>query len=218
MKDRKMNQVLTHEETDYELLPPKQLYEAFDIIRRLCEFNSKVSSEHQIKYDNRFDHNYYHFNNISVKNYEKWRVVLFDTAGMGFNPKFTTVCRFDQNFTEILKNTLSREYNYDLIHEFVNLILSTDGYQFELDYKHYKELHMYDEMREWLFNGTKPISDLSWFNDQEKTHEEAKEWITGILDQDQKRRDDLRSQSKELINKIINISPLHSLKIDQVDL
>ena len=27
-----MNQVLTHEKTDYELLPLKQLYESFDMI------------------------------------------------------------------------------------------------------------------------------------------------------------------------------------------
>ena len=152
------------------------------------------------------------------KNYVEWKEVLFDTAGMEFNPKFTTVCRFDQNFTEVLKNTLSREYDHELIHEFVNLIVSTDHFQFGLDYKHYKELHMFDEMREWLLDGTKPISDLSWFDDQGKTHEEVKECITGILDRDQKRRDYLRSQSKEFIEKIINLSPSNTLNIDQVDL
>ena len=90
----------------------------------IVEFNSKVSSENQIKYDtNPFEYDYHDFNNICVDNYERWRAELFNTAGMEFNPKFTTVCRFDQNFVEVLKNTLSREYNYELIHEFVNLIL-----------------------------------------------------------------------------------------------
>ena len=96
------------------------------------------------------------------KNYEEWKVVLFDAAGMEFNPKFTTVCRFDQYFTEVLKNKLSREYDHELIHQFVDLIVSTDHHQ--------------------------------------------------------KRRDYLRFQSKEFIEKIINLSPSNTLNIDQVDL
>ena len=46
------------------------------------------------------------------KNYVEWEEVLFETAGMEFNPKFTTVCEFNHNFTEVLKNTLSREYDH----------------------------------------------------------------------------------------------------------
>ena len=61
-------------------------------------------------------------------------------------------------------------------------------------------------MREWLLDGTKSISDLSWFNDQGKTHKEVKEWITEILDEDQKKRDNLRSQCDEFITNIINLS------------